>query len=110
MNAITPVGWVFTALLLVLVIACVLAGNGTLKRNHLFGVRIPSVLRDDDAWRAGHAAGMLPATIAFVTAMVGELVGLVLPLAHVVTVVAFVAGVVAVLIAASRAAKRASSA
>lgn len=38
----------------------VLGLRGRLPRNRLVGIRIPSVLASDDAWRRGHRAAGLP--------------------------------------------------
>ncbi|MGA1838632.1 SdpI family protein [Herbiconiux sp. 11R-BC] len=97
-------GWVFTGLLLVLLIACVAAGQGVLRRNHVFGVRFPAMMRSDAAWRRGHLAGVLPAGIAFAVAAICSTVGLSVPLAYGGTIVAFVGGVIWVVLRASRAA------
>ena len=51
-----------------------MAARGKLPRNLLVGIRIPSTMRSDDAWRAGHraaasaltAAGVGPVVTAFI--------------------------------------------
>jgi hypothetical protein len=55
-----------------------LGGNGVLKRNGFLGLRIPSTMYSDDAWRAGHHAAALPAWIGFVAITVAAIIGLVL--------------------------------
>jgi uncharacterized membrane protein len=47
-----------------------LAATGRLPRNPLAGIRIPSTMRSDAAWRAGHSA----AASALTTAGVGPVV------------------------------------
>jgi len=66
---LTLLGWVFTGLLLVLVVTCIAASRGAIPLNHYFGVRLPVLMRSNAAWRAGHAAGGVPAAIAFVVAL-----------------------------------------
>ena len=39
-------------------------------------------MRDDAAWRAGHAAGVIPASDAFEVARVCSLIGLEMPASH----------------------------
>ena len=41
-----------------------LAAAGRLPRNLFAGIRIPSTLRDDESWRAGHLAAASALTIA----------------------------------------------
>lgn len=104
MNGLSIITWVFTGLLLVLVVVCVAAGRGAIPRNRLIGVRIPALQRSAAAWRVGHAAGVLPATVALAAALVFSLVGLAVPIADVGSLIAFVAGLVWVLARASKAA------
>lgn len=54
-----------------------LGGNGVLERNGFLGLRIPSTMYSDDAWRAGHHAAALPAWIGFVAITVAAIIGLV---------------------------------
>lgn len=101
---LTVLGWVFTGLLLVLVVACIGAGRGLIPRNHFFGVRLPALVRSDAAWRVGHAAGVLPAGIAFLVAVVCSVIGLAVHVAYWGSIVAMAGGVVWVFKRASRAA------
>ena len=48
-----------------------------LERNGFLGLRIPSTMYSDDAWRAGHHAAALPAWIGFVAITVAAIIGLV---------------------------------
>ena len=41
-----------------------MSAAGHLPRNMLAGIRIPSTLRSDDAWQAGHAAAATALTVA----------------------------------------------
>ena len=97
--------WVFTTLLLVLLIASIAAGRGALRLNHLFGVRLPALMVNEAAWRRGHAAAVLPAAIAFGVAIVASLVGLVAPVTYWLAIAAFVAGVIGVFVRANSAAR-----
>ncbi len=101
--------WVFTALLLVLLIASVAAGRGALRLNHLFGVRLPSLMASEAAWRRGHAAAVLPAALAFGLAVIASLVGLAIPATYWVAIAAFVAGVIGVFVRATAAARAVQS-
>ena len=53
------------AVLLLAGIATIAGARGTLRRNHLFGIRIPSLLASDEAWTAGHRAAIVPSWIGF---------------------------------------------
>ncbi|MEO5534611.1 MAG: hypothetical protein ABIR17_05710 [Pseudolysinimonas sp.] len=110
MNSLPAIVWVFTGLLLFLAVTCVAASRGAIRLNHLWGIRIRSVMRTDATWRAGHAAGVAPAAIAFVVALACSVIGLAVPLVDLGAVVAFVSGVVAVVIRASSAADRVTAA
>lgn len=44
-------------------ILCHLAARGTLRRNQIAGIRIPSTLASDAAWREGHRAGRSAAVV-----------------------------------------------
>jgi hypothetical protein len=103
--SIIPVlAWLFTALLLFMAVVCIAAGRGLIPVNHLIGIRFPPLQRDEAAWRAGHAAGVLPSLVAFAIALVCSLIGLVAPAADYGVLVAFVGGVVWVVVRAIRAA------
>jgi len=41
-----------------------MAATGRLRRNVLAGIRIPSTMHSDDAWRAGHVAAATALTVA----------------------------------------------
>jgi len=97
--------WVFTGLLLVMVVVSALAGRGVIPLNHLVGIRIPPVERSDAAWRAGHSAAVVPAVIAFVVAAIFSVLGLFVFALYWGAVVAFVGGVVWVLVAATAGAR-----
>lgn len=103
-SLLAGLGWLFTALLLVLVLVGVAAGRGAIPRNHLVGVRLPPLLRNDVAWRAGHRAAVLPAGCAFAVALIGSAASFALPAASWIAIAAFATGVVWVLIRSSRAA------
>lgn len=45
------------------VILCHLAARGTLRRNRIAGIRVPSTLASDPAWCAGHRAGRSAAVV-----------------------------------------------
>ena len=97
--------WVFTALLLVLVIVSMLAARGIIRSNSFVGIRIPSVKRSEKAWQAGHAAAIPAAWVGFVGALICVVIGLSYPIAHWGVVVFFVGSAVWAMMAASRAAK-----
>lgn len=107
MFPLSVLGWVFTALLGVLVAACVLARLGVLHKNHLFGVRLPALMRGEAGWRAGHAAGVVPAVVAFVVALVCAILGDFWQLAYLGSIAAFVGGTIWVMAVASAAARAA---
>jgi hypothetical protein len=95
---------VFTGLLLLLVVVCFAAGRGAIPVNSFVGIRIPALKRSEAAWRAGHAAAVMPAVIAFVIAGMCSGIGLVAPVAYWGTIVAMVGGVIWVFVRATRAA------
>lgn len=100
-------GWLFTALLVLLVVACVGAARGAIRVNHLFGVRLPILMRSEAAWRAGHRASIVPAACAAAVALTASSVAIAVPGGHLIAIVAiaaFAVGVVWVFLRASRAA------
>ncbi|HEU0205710.1 MAG TPA: SdpI family protein [Pseudolysinimonas sp.] len=56
--------------ILLMAVVSQLGGTGRLPRNGFLGLRIPSTLASDDAWRAGHRAAALPAWCGFAAAAV----------------------------------------
>jgi len=48
----------------ILIVVGRLAAMGRLPRNPLVGIRLPSTLRSQEAWRAGHVAGATALTVA----------------------------------------------
>jgi SdpI/YfhL protein family len=99
------IAWVFTFLLLVLLLTCIAAGRGALRKNHGFGVRLPALMRSDSAWRFGHQAGVLPSAVTFVIAIVASVIGLAVPATYYLSIAAFVVGVIWVFARATSAAK-----
>ena len=104
---LASIGWVFTAVLLVIAVICWAAGRGKIAINGVVGIRIPSLKRSEAAWRAGHAAGAMPACIAFGVAVVCSVIGLFASPAYWGTFVALVGGLVWVVVSAARAANAA---
>jgi len=105
MEPLILLAWLFTGLLLLLVVVCIAAGRGAIPVNHLIGIRIPALKRSAAAWRAGHAAGVFPALVALVVGLAFSLLGLVTNGAYWGSIVAFAGGVAWVFIRATRAAK-----
>jgi hypothetical protein len=104
MNGVPVVAWVMTGLLLVLVLVSYAAGRGGIPVNHFVGIRIPPLTRNAGAWRAGHAAAVVPAGVAFIVALVFSVVGIASPAAYAGSIVAFVGGVVWAFLRAAKAA------
>lgn len=100
------VAWVFTGLLLMIALICWAAGKGMIAPNGLVGLRIPPLTLSDSAWRAGHAAAALPASIAFGGALACHIVGLFEPPADWGPFVALIGGGAWILTAAVRAAAK----
>jgi hypothetical protein len=94
MSVVPILAWLFTALLLFLEAVCIAASRGGIPVNHIIGVRLPPVMRTAATWRAGHAAGILPAAVAFVIALICSVIGLAAPGAYIGAIVAFVGGFV----------------
>jgi hypothetical protein len=97
--------WAYTALLLLAVVICRLAGSGKIRPNSLVGIRIPPVMRSDAAWKAGHVAGVVPAACGFGLAAICSIAGLVNPVAYWGAIIAFIGGLAWMVVAANRAAK-----
>ena len=97
--------WVFTGLLLLLVIVTMLAARGVIPVNSFVGIRIPSVQRSEKAWQVGHAAAVPAAWVGFVGALLCVVVGFSYPVAHWGVIAFFVGSTVWTISAASRAAK-----
>jgi len=64
------------------------------------------VEQSDEAWRAGHAAAVMPATVAFVVALIAAIVGIFVPAVYAVAVIVAVLGTIWVFVRATNAAKR----
>lgn len=108
-----------TALLFVLPLAVLLAavisqlgGNGRLPRNGFIGLRMPSTMSSDEAWRAGHHAAAVPTWIGFVVITVVAILSMFLSgstgtavLGTIVVGAIFVVTFVWLTVAASRAAR-----
>jgi len=107
-GSLPVLGWVFAALLLMIALICWVAGSGKIAPNGAVGLRIPPLTRSTSAWKAGHAAGVAPASIAFVVALVCSVVGLFAPPAYWGAVAALVGGLIWVIAAAVRAANAAT--
>jgi len=101
-------GWLFTALFLMVAVICLAAGVGRLRANGMIGIRIPSFMRSDAAWKAGHAAGVKPAFISFAVSLACSTVGLSTPTEYFGSVAALVGGVVWMVVRALRAANAAT--
>ncbi|MCU1527566.1 MAG: hypothetical protein JWP75_1329 [Frondihabitans sp.] len=105
MEPVPVLGWVFTGLLFVLTVFSVAAGRGLVPKNHFAGIRFPALMRSDAAWRAGHAAAVFPAGIAFVVGLAFSVIGIIAPAAQWGSIVAFVGGLIWVVARATKAAK-----
>jgi hypothetical protein len=104
-SSLVILGWVFTGLLLMLLITAIATGRGRIPLNHFFGIRLPDLLRSNSAWRAGHRAAVVPAGIAFGVSLLASVVALFVPITYWVSIIAFAAGVAWVFLRASAAAK-----
>lgn len=100
------VAWVFTGLLLMTALICWAAGKGVLAVNGWVGIRVPPLTLSESAWRAGHAAAVLPACIALGAALVCSIVGLFEPPAGGGPFVALIGGLAWLITAAVRAAAK----
>ncbi len=98
------IGWVFPALLLLLVVVTMRAGHGKIPPNSLIGIRLPSVRRSAAAWQAGHKAAVPAAWVGFLGALGCAVVGLIIPFAYFGSVAFFLACVVWAFVAAAAAA------
>ncbi|PPF63407.1 hypothetical protein C5E11_07690 [Clavibacter michiganensis] len=103
-GALVIMGWLSAGLLLMIVIVCLAARRGSLTVNPMVGLRLSSLMRDEDSWQVGHAAAVVPALIALAFAVTFDLVGMVSLLAYWGAIAAFVVGLVVVFIRASKAA------
>jgi hypothetical protein len=54
----------------VVALVTLLAAAGRLRRNSIAGIRIPSLLASDEAWRNGHRAAVLPTAAAAIICVV----------------------------------------
>ncbi|MEA9984201.1 MULTISPECIES: SdpI family protein [Subtercola] len=106
MHPVPVVAWIFTALLLLLVVVCIMAGRGQLGMNRFVGIRFPSLMRSDSAWRAGHAAAVMPAVVSWGAALVCSAIGTTALPAYWGAIAAFVGGFVWVAVRASHAASK----
>jgi hypothetical protein len=102
--ALVILGWLSAGLLALIAAICLAAKRGSLTVNPMVGLRLPSLMRDEESWRVGHAAALMPALVALVLAVTSDLIGLVALPAYWVAIAAFVAGLVAIVMRASKAA------
>ncbi len=95
--AIVGVGalWLVAA---VSVVTSLLAASGKLERNHVAGIRLPSTMASDAAWRAGHRAAIPITWLTVPVAVVGSAV---VALTNPGSVLVFAALLIAILIAAT---------
>lgn len=90
------------------------AASGLLPRNHIAGIRTPSVMASDAAWRAGHRAAIPVIWLTAPVALAGTAVAVIMPnpglvrLAVLATSAAFVAILLSCAVVANRAARRAA--
>lgn len=64
--------WAFLPILItvVLIVLASRAANGRLARNQWVGIRTPSTMRSDQAWKAGHAAALRMAPLFVIVTVV----------------------------------------
>lgn len=106
-EALPILGWVSTAVLLLVAIICRAAGTGRIQLNGVVGLRIPPLTQSPAAWQVGHGAGVLPASVAFAVALISSVAGLFAPIGYWGAVAALVGGLIWVVFAAMRAANTA---
>lgn len=104
--AIIVLGWVSVGVLLLIVIICVAPGRGSLSLNHFIGLRVPALMSDEESWRVGHAAAILPAIASLVLAFVFSVVGIVFVFAYWGAIAALIVGLIWIVVRASGAARR----
>ena len=68
------------------------AASGRLQRNQTTGIRLPSTMRSDEAWKAGHRAA-LRLTPLFLSVLAGTLIALVVTALHASTMAINLAGI-----------------
>jgi hypothetical protein len=98
--------WVLTAAVLLLAIVTTLVGRGIVHANRGYGIRLPSLLRSETAWRAGHAAAIPSAWIGFVLLLVSSIIGTFNPILNLATVALFVLTAIVSLVTANSAAHK----
>lgn len=108
--ALVLLGWLSAGLLALIAVICLAAKRGSLTVNPMVGLRLPSLMRDEESWRVGHAAALMPALAALALAVTFDLIGLVALPAYWVAIATFVAGLVVIVVRASKAAGLSSGA
>jgi hypothetical protein len=103
------IGWVAAGLFLLIVAICIAAKRGSLSLNHMIGLRVPALMRDEKSWQVGHAAALAPALISLAVATAFDLVGIASALFYWGAVAMLVAGLIWIVVRASRAAVLAES-
>lgn len=68
------------------------AATGRLQRNQTAGIRIPSTMRSDEAWQAGHRAA-LRLTPLYLLVLAGTLIALIVASLHASTMAINLAGI-----------------
>ena len=62
--------WILTIVSVAVTVLAVLCGRGRIPRNPWVGIRIPAFFTDDEAWRTGHHAAVLPMIVATIVSAV----------------------------------------
>lgn len=106
--ALPVLGWVFTAVLLGLMVVSYAAGRGAIALNPYLGIRIAPLMRSDAAWKAGHAAAVVPSVVAFVVSLACSVIGLFVVAVYWGSVACLVGGLAWASVNAVKAARRAN--
>ncbi len=103
------IGWIAAGLFLLIVVICLAAKRGSLPLNHMIGLRVPALMRDEKSWQVGHGAALAPAVISLVIATAFDLAGTASALFYWGAIVVLIAGLIWIVVRASRAARLAES-
>ena len=86
--------WVLTIVSVAVTVLAVLCGRGRIPRNPWVGIRIPAFFTDDEAWRTGHHAAVLPMIVATIVSAVIAIIATALPQLDTTTATLITAGVI----------------
>ena len=70
---------ILASVAVLVLIMTILCANGVLPRNRVVGLRVPALMANDESWRVGHRAAILPAAVGALLSVASAVALLVQP-------------------------------